>query len=371
MSDVVLVGGYRPDGLRSMEDYSRQLHSHLRSTDISSEMIHPIPLLGRRLPGRGAGKVRTTLRELDRFVVTPLAWMARKFKVLHITDHANAFLLRHLTYRRAIVTVHDLVPLLLATGRLRGPKQSLKRRYLVHLSMTALSRADAVVCVSQTTKHDLKTLLGIEPSKILVIENMPFQTVWSPLPSKVDSLRRELRVQDQDKIILHVGSNIFRKNRINVIKVFCLLARNRRNVRLMLVGSPLDKSEAKIVPAELIDRIIIRQNISSDDISAVYAISHVMLFPSIYEGFGLPILEAQSCGLPVVCSNGGALPEVASDGAIICDPYNVDQLADAVEMLFDCYERRQLLIERGYRNLRRYDMDLWWGKYFLLYKGLI
>jgi glycosyltransferase involved in cell wall biosynthesis len=187
----------------------------------------------------------------------------------------------------------------------------------------------------------------------------------------VDSLRRELRVQDQDKIILHVGSNIFRKNRGNVIKVFCLLARDRRNIRLILVGPPLDKSESEIVPAVLMDQIVIRQNISPDDISAVYAISHVMLFPSIYEGFGLPILEAQSCGLPVVCSNGGALSEVASEGAIICDPYNVVQLADAVEMLFNCHEPRQLLIERGYRNLRRYDIDLWWSKYFLLYKGLI
>jgi glycosyltransferase involved in cell wall biosynthesis len=371
MSDVVLVGGYRPDGLRSMEDYSQQLLSHLQSTEISSEMIHPIPLLGRHLPGRGAGKIRTTLRELDRFVVTPLAWMTRTFKVLHITDHANAFLLRHLRYRRAIVTVHDLVPLLLATGRLHGPKQSAKRRYLVHLSMTALSRSDVVVCVSQTTKHDLETLLGIESSKIIVIENMLFQTVGKLIPDKVDSLRRELGVQDQDKIILHIGSNIFRKNRINVIKVFCLLAFNRPNVRLMLVGPPLDKYEAKVVPAELINRIDIRQNISPVDISAVYAISHVMLFPSIYEGFGLPILEAQSCGLPVVCSNGGALPEVASDGAIICDPYNVSQLADAVDTLLCCDKRRQLLIENGYRNLHRYNMDLWWNKYFLLYKGLI
>lgn len=281
-----------------------------------------------RLPLRG--RARKLALNLDRFVVTPLALLGRRADIVHVVDPGNCIYLPLTRHRHSIVTVHDLIPHLAAAGRLQGFRPTATGRLLMARILRRLARVDRIVCVSQATRRDLLEIAGVDPDRVSVIPNAVFQPMAPAAPEACRALRARHAIPEGAPLVLHVGRNFY-KNRPMVLEVFARVRAARPEARLVLVGALEPALRAQAGRLGLTDALHVLDFVAREDMAALYTTASVLLFPSLYEGFGLPVLEARMCGTPVVCSDAGSLPEVAGSRTLMAGPDEVDRLAAHVE----------------------------------------
>ena len=368
MRPITVLSNYRPDDLRSMIGYADMVLRYLRKAGYKAEEVFPPAVFGSVRPGRTAGRIAVNLREIDRFLLAPTLWRRRSFDLVHIIDHGNAFYLNSLRRSAAIVTVHDVVPLLMITGRLPGPHHNRKRRWIHEMNARAMAKADRLVCVSEATRRDLLELTKADPAKVVVIPNAMFQPMYPASEEAQLELRQRLRIGAHDRVVLHVGSNRSRKNRDTVVEAFARAATGRSDLRLVLVGPPSAELSALAARLGVADRLMIFPSLSAGDLATMYTLAELLLLPSLYEGFGYPVLEAQGCRTPVVCADAGSLPEVAGDSAVLRDPMDVAGYADAILRILDDPAFAADLVRKGEANLRRFDAADWFAKYEAIYR---
>ncbi len=267
-------------------------------------------------------------------------WRLRRSGIglVHIPDGSHAYL-AYVVPRKArlVVTVHDLIPLNLLQGRLAGPRPARMSAVIVRASAAALARAQALLVDSTHTQHDLRRLsAGLARRSRVVLLPAPARGPAGEQP------RRE-------RVVLHVGNDGFYKNRGGVLRIFALLSDPA--LRLVLVGPrPESSLQAEITRLGLGARIDIKTGITEAELLRLYQTCALFLFPSLYEGFGWPPLEAMACAAPVVCSDRASLPEVLGDGALLCDPQDEQGFAAACEqVLGDAHFATEL----GARGQRR------------------
>jgi glycosyltransferase involved in cell wall biosynthesis len=168
-----------------------------------------------------------------------------------------------------------------------------------------------------------------------------------------------------------VGSSHPRKNREGVLRIFAK-AIGRVDAQLVVAGKPLNASQRQLArELHVSDRIVEAQEISNPLLSALYSKAIALLFPSTFEGFGWPIVEAQACNCPVVCSNRAPFPEVGGDGALFFDVNDEGGFAGAIVQLANDSEFRSALIEKGVANLWRYTPELMISRYVSLYEQVL
>ena len=237
-----------------------------------------------------------------------------------------------------------------------------------HLSMSPKKqarRADKIIAVSQSTKDDLVELYGIEPSKIKVIYSGVNQV--SSIKYQV-SRKAEVRKKYNlpDIYILYLGTLEPRKNIIGLIKAFELCKRRRHidvspsfaSIKLVIAGSKgwLYKDIFRAANNSSVKNDIIFTGFVEDqDKSVLYSNAELFVYPSFYEGFGFPPLEAMSYGVPVVTSNFSSLPEAVGDAAVMVNPYNLDELAEAMEMVLTNENLKNLLIKKGFERVKKFN----------------
>jgi glycosyltransferase involved in cell wall biosynthesis len=209
----------------------------------------------------------------------------------------------------------------------------------------AAANSDAIIAVSQSTASQVEQLLGVEPSRIHVVLH------GSPQIAGVSSAGRE-------NLVLFVGVIQKRKNVGRLVKAF---ERLPAGWRLALAGASQGYGAAEELRAvEESPRradIDILGHLSGEQLAALYARARIFAFPSLDEGFGMPILEAMAHGVPVVTSESSAMPEVAGDAALLVDPLNIDQLAHALARLAGDEGLREDLIARGRARVPRFTWD--------------
>ena len=278
--------------------------------------------------------------------------------VNHIADHVHAYLVRHLEPQRTIVTCHDLTTYVHpenVTSRSLFP--SITRRVFQH-SVDVLHKAAYVIAVSENTKKDILTYSRCAPEQVRVIhhgvdaifrENRDWQ--------KVLAFRKRF-AQDGSRLLLHVGLTTPYKNIESILRVVHVLLKDMgQNVRLIKVGQEFTASQKRLIKdLGLNDRVEYLGKLESSELVVSYQSCDVLLFPSIYEGFGWPPLEAMSCGTPVVTSTTGSIPEVVGDAAILEEPTDVGKLAYAVASILNNEELRKSLIAAG---LQRAKLFTW------------
>lgn len=220
-------------------------------------------------------------------------------------------------------------------------------------------RLDHVLTVSQSTKRDIMSHCGVKDDSITVIP-LAADTL-SFYPQDRDLCRAHLEIEYGLKQpfllytsrIEHPG-----KNHIRLIRAFEELKRRERIPhQLVFVGPDKERSEEVHVAAvrsPYRDDIRFFGFIPGDDLRTFYCASDVFVFPSLYEGFGLPLLEAMACGTPVACSNTSSLPEVAGDAAKVFDPFLERGMADCIAMLLNIPSERETLIAKGFQRARGY-----------------
>ena len=259
--------------------------------------------------------------------------------------------------RRSVVTVHDL-------GYLYYPEahRLLDRLYLDLSTRYNARAATHLIADSSATKRDLSERYGVEPAKITVVYPGYDVTVFQPVRDEkaIEVVKAQYGIAGD--YILFVGTLQPRKNLTRLVKTFSLsnIQYPISNIQLVIAGKKgwlYEEIFQQVEKLGLEGRVVFTGYVPEGDLPALLSGARLFVFPSLYEGFGLPVLEAMACGTPVVCSNTSSLPEVAEDAAVLVDPLDVEGLAAAIGRVLGDEELRAKLIERGFEQAREFSWD--------------
>ncbi|MEP7198428.1 MAG: glycosyltransferase family 1 protein, partial [Chloroflexota bacterium] len=231
-----------------------------------------------------------------------------------------------------VVTIHDLIPLLLPPYR-----GSLKVRAYTRLVALAAKRAHAVIADSDASKRDIVRLLGIDERKVRVIY-LAADERYKPIsnPQSLDLIRDKYKLPDN--FVLYLGGFDQRKNVPNLVRAFATVAKGLGpDSSLVLAGRPPEKESALfpdvrhlVKELELTEHVCFIGEVGEEEKPALYSLAGCFAWPSYYEGFGLPVLEAMACGTPVVAGNRGSLPEIVGNAGFLVEPDEVNRMAGAI-----------------------------------------
>ena len=339
--------------------YSRSLVHALALSLAELDALHQLTLLWAG-PARIAlptGLPRTRARRLP----LPERWMTILWQRLRLPLPADLlagganvfyspdFTLPPLAHTPAAVTVHDLSYLLFPETHFPP-----LRRYLERAVPRALARAARVFADSEQTRADLQSHLAVPPHRIEVVLSAADPMFRPAAPEEVRAVRDRHGIDRP--YLISVGTIQPRKNLPTIFEALRSLVNAGRDLLLIHVGRPgwlyepifeaLDRSGVK-------DRVRVI-GAADDELVALLSGAVALVFPSLYEGFGLPCLEAMACGAPVISSRAGSLAEVVGDAALTVEPHDVDAIATHVARLLDDASLRSSLIERGYAQTARF-----------------
>jgi len=254
---------------------------------------------------------------------------------------------------KQVVVVHDLIPYIFKD-------QKHKHKFFVYKILPYILRKVKNICaVSVNTKSDLVKILGVKENKIVVIYESVDKNI--EIYSKQNfELEKNLLLSGINigRYILFVGSCDKRKNLENVIKAFDIVCKREKNLYLVVVGFLNENNKRyykKII--KNFNKIKILGHISIKELVILYKNAELFLFPTLYEGFGLPPLEAMACGCPVVVSDKGSLPEVCGDAAVYVNPYDPKSIAEGVLKVLTDENLRQNLIQKGYQQVKKFSWE--------------
>ena len=366
---VLLVGNYKFDGSMSMQIWANALLRELRQLEIDVNLITPRPLFGRIKQSKdGFGK---WLGYIDRFLLFPvqLRAAAAKADVIHLCDHGSSMYTAAVKGKPVLVTCNDMLAVRGALGEVQDCPASLFGRFLQLWICKGLQRATRVACISKATFDDARRILKRDEHLCIILDalNYPYQ----PIPFSVAESRLAAFPEIHSPFVLHVGSNHVRKNRAGVLRIFAKAAEGT-SMQLVFAGEELNRELIRIAKElQIYDRIVQIVHTDVEIIEALYNRAVALLFPSRYEGFGWPPIEAQACGCPVVASAIPPLVEVLGQSAGIRPLDDEDAMAACVHQLATDEEYREQMRQRGLENVRsRFQTSRMMAEYVSLYREL-
>jgi glycosyltransferase involved in cell wall biosynthesis len=265
------------------------------------------------------------------------------------------FALPPVRHGRSVITIHDLSFLLVPDCAEDGLRAHLER-----VVPSSVRGADFITADSENTRNELTTLLDAPPDRVEVVYggvDARFRPILDPVA--LESIRQKYGLQFP--FVLYVGTIEPRKNLTRLLRAFTSV-RGRHGIRHRLVvagglGWLYQDVLREIDELAAEHEVVFLGRVVDDDLPALYSLADLFVFPSLYEGFGLPPLEAMACGCPVVCSNTSSLPEVVGDAGVLVSPFDTDGLADALAALITDPDRRADLGERGLLRSREFTWE--------------
>lgn len=371
---ILLVGNHPQDGVNSlsMSLFADCLHRGLSARGHEVRLVRPAARLWRSGASRGwQGKWS---KYVDQFVCfqPQLRRQEAWADVVHICDHSNAPLMSYLAGKPCVATCHDVIGLKRAMGHYREEKAGLLGRVLQNWTARNLRKATRIACVSQTVEKDLTALLQLDAARVNTIYNglnYPYR------PMDTAAIRQclgALKVPLDRPLLLHVGSGEWKKNRRAVAEIFVGLRRRNDPMAggLVFVGSPVEETIMAYLRQEGVQDLVgTYSHLSGAELRALYSQAALFVFPSLYEGFGWPIIEAQACGTLVATSDRNPMSEVAGNGAILIDPEDAAASADRIAGLTG--EQREAIRRLGLSNARRFSPEAMLAGYEALYESVL
>jgi glycosyltransferase involved in cell wall biosynthesis len=255
-----------------------------------------------------------------------------------------------------VTTFHDVIPLVLPEYKAETSSRGFQLRW--KMAVTAARRARLLLTDSEFSKHDIVRVLGVADEQVVVVY-LGVNELYHPTSAEQQAVVRE-RLGLPASFIFYVGGFEKRKNVSSLLRAYAAaLSHLSAQPPLVIVGKPPSAVESARDPALFPDvrglaaqlglgeQVLWIGSISDEDKAALFGAATAFVFPSTYEGFGLGPLEAMACGTPTICSNRSSMPEVVGDAAILVDPTNIAELADAIVELFNNPAQQARLREAG------------------------
>lgn len=258
---------------------------------------------------------------------------------------------------KTVITVHDMIHEKFRDGFPSRDKTSQNKE-------RAVKRASHIICISENTKNDLINLFNVNPHKISVI--------YHGYMLRQESSQRRLNIGNKP-YILYVGHRGTYKNFSRLLRAYSYSPRLERAFKLVCFGGGRFSNDEidQIKQLNLKPENVVHLNGSDVILSTLYSNAAAFVFPSLYEGFGIPPLEAMSFKCPVVCSNTSSSPEVAGDAAEYFDPYNIEEMIFSVESVVFSNEKRNKLIEMGLKRINLFSWEKCAEKTLEVYSSLL
>lgn len=279
------------------------------------------------------------------------------YDVVHLTNQTLSFLVNNKS-TPSVVTVHDIIEVL--DPQTRGG-------YLVNKYLySGIDRADHIIAVSRYTAGAVRKYYGVPEDGIRVIYN-GVGDEFHPIDGFKQSiayqtLRQELKLGEEAKVVLYVGSDHPRKNVVGAVRAFAQMRERRLGLVFVKVGEPgIKTGRAKLL--EEIDKLAVREavrfvgTVPDDQLNELYNLADVLIYPSWFEGFGLPPLQAMKCGTPVVCSNATSLPEVVGDAALTHEPDDIGGLANSAQKILENSDLARNLRTKGLARAKMFSWE--------------
>ncbi|WP_028992026.1 glycosyltransferase family 4 protein [Thermoanaerobacter thermocopriae] len=256
-----------------------------------------------------------------------------------------------LFYKNQIITIHDLLPIHF------NYKDSLQRilqtNYFKFILPQIIGRAKKIITISDCTKSDIIKYFNVQEEKIVKIYNGYDKNLFFPRNSARSYIYGKYKIEDY---ILAVGASYPHKNYDNLIKAITLAL--DKNIKLIIAGGKDEyRNYLKKLAKELnlVDRVLFINYVPQKDLPYLYSAAKCLVYPSLYEGFGLPPLEAMACGCPVITSNTSSLPEVVGDAGVMVNPYNVEEIGRAIDLVLSNENLRREMIEKGLKQVQKFS----------------
>lgn len=278
--------------------------------------------------------------------------------------HSPYYLMPYRPNKPTLLTVYDFIPLIY-------PQYfSVKTRILYRLTVPlALKVAKHITVISQATQQDLHRFYQFDSKKVTPILLAADANICPALPQSVITLKKQLNLPNQ--YVLYFGSNKPHKNLERLIKAF---AQIQPQAMPLVIAGVWDKrynaSKELIKTLNLTKQVYFLGPMAEKDIHTLYSGATVFVFPSEYEGFGLPILEAMACGTPVACANTSSLTEIAGDAALLFDPTDVDAIANALNTLIGNEDFQKKLSQKGFQQTKQFSWQKTAQKTLTLYRQM-
>jgi len=354
---VLVIGNYFADQQQSMIRFANLLQ-RIYSQNGDVTLASP-PCLVAGLPGLPE-VFRKYLAYIDKLILFPV-WLYLRtpnFALVHIADHSNAFYSYFSPRGRCIITCHDL---LAVRGALGDPAVACDASpigiWLQRLIMAGLRRADGVVFDSHSTFLDFQRLISASPRQRHAVIPIPLNAPFTKDPETLPITLAEKAQIPEKPYLLMVGSALPRKNRGLALHLIQLLGPTSPYMVVFAGESLTPEEETFRITHPLGARLISIARPTHAILNHLYCQAHALLFPSFAEGFGWPLLEAQTCCCPVIASPTTSIPEVAGDGALYADPTDVSTFQRHVLALEDPAERSRL-INLGLTNTLRFTTEV-------------
>ncbi|MBF6591371.1 MAG: glycosyltransferase family 4 protein [Ktedonobacterales bacterium] len=347
--------------------YTRGLTAALARVDTTDELVlysSEAPARGQVPPaaanvrlrlagigGRAVGNRGMTILWHRLCVPLPIELLVGRADVFHAPD----FSLAPTLWARRVVTIHDL-------AYLTHPACALPRliAYLEHVVPRAVRVADEIIAVSQRTAADLIERLGVAPEKVTVI-HLGVDPGFRPVRDVQRLAELERRYGLRHPLILAVGTLEPRKNYERLIAAFARATRAPDGPRMLAIagreGWLYEQVYAAVVQHGVADRVRFLGYVPEADLPALYSSAEVLAMPSLYEGFGIPVIEAMACGTPVLCSDGGSLPEVADDAALVVPATDGERMSEGLLRLVSDTSLRARLSACGVERARHFSWE--------------
>jgi glycosyltransferase involved in cell wall biosynthesis len=302
-----------------------------------------------------APRFRVVVEEAEPYSIgeqVRIPWRLRREGIALV--HEPHYVLPPLTPCRSVVTIHDCIHLMFP----QYLPSRLAHVYARASMWTATRQASRILTVSEASRRDILRFFAIPADKVQVIYNAIDERFLTP-PDEATTERVRQRYQLDHPFVLYVGNIRPHKNIERTIDAFGRArADGPDGLKLVIIGDEVSKypSLRQMVHRHKLDKHVRFLGFQPQEtLASFYRLAGAFVFPSLYEGFGLPPLEAMACGTPVITSNVSSLPEVAGDAALLVDPYDVEALAKAMVRIFTDRPLRETLVGRGLARARQFS----------------
>jgi glycosyltransferase involved in cell wall biosynthesis len=354
---ILLIANYLPDQQESMRRFCELLKEGLTARGEHVQVLRPQPWFS-RLPGRSPA-IQKWLGYLDKYVLFPFVLFrkAKSYDMIHILDHSNSVYTPFLQGKPNVVTCHDLLAVRSALGEISENRTGLSGRVLQRAILSGLKKAQFVVCVSEQTEREVLRLSGRGRDVTSCVHNA-LNYPYRPMdPDEAGRRLHTLLGRQVGPFFLHVGGNQWYKNRAGVLEIFVRLHSLQQfsRHRLVMVGQPFTDALRSFIRSKgVADEVLELTELPNENLRALYSLAEGLIFASLAEGFGWPIVEAQACGCPVFTSNRAPMNEIGGDAAVYFDPLHPQAAAEAIATSLT---RRKLWVARSLENAKRFRVD--------------